>query len=404
MRPDLAARYADERLPRYTSYPTAPQFTQAVGPETCASWLGATPDQTQRVIDRIMAEYGLRCETIVSDTTVIGVKGVASVIDEDRISELPGVDRIIRITEKFKDASRAFHPDDSVVMVGGRVPVGGGNLTMFGGPCAIESEQQALESATFRFESRGEPLTVSLKEVKQALEELHSQGMLRKLAAYKGPLVPRGEADIVNPRFTYMLLFIVVLVVEIGRRRMDAREKRDGRALLWIVGVFLWAGLVMTAATWITVQLHWKPVNIIGLFTLTFMDVAASFWSFEGATWLASTGWTKPNSRRLRVRASNSLELILRGFVGSGCRSSMGIWTICRSAWVVTIGPPRGGGREKRTSALQGAASSFGWLLRNYTQQGEPASLRSGDQRRLQSRHHTRSLTDPTPHAIRLDR
>ncbi len=44
MRPDLAARYAEERLPRYTSYPTAPQFNAAVGAETYAEWLGAIPD------------------------------------------------------------------------------------------------------------------------------------------------------------------------------------------------------------------------------------------------------------------------------------------------------------------------------------------------------------------------
>ena len=46
MRPDLAARYAEERLPRYTSYPTAPQFNAAVGPETYAAWLGAMPDRS----------------------------------------------------------------------------------------------------------------------------------------------------------------------------------------------------------------------------------------------------------------------------------------------------------------------------------------------------------------------
>ncbi|MCZ2108026.1 MAG: 3-deoxy-7-phosphoheptulonate synthase [Dehalococcoidia bacterium] len=107
---------------------------------------GATPDQTQRVIDRITRDYGLRCETIVSDTTVIGVKGIAGIIDEGRISELPGVESVIRITEKYKDASRTFHPEDTVVRAG-RVAIGGDNLTVFGGPCAIESEQQALESA-----------------------------------------------------------------------------------------------------------------------------------------------------------------------------------------------------------------------------------------------------------------
>ncbi|MFN0147373.1 MAG: 3-deoxy-7-phosphoheptulonate synthase [Dehalococcoidia bacterium] len=107
---------------------------------------GATPDQTQRVIDRILRDYGLLCSTIVSDTTVIGVKGVASVIDEGRIAEMDGVERIIRITEKYKDASRRFHHQDTIINVGG-VRIGGHNLTVFGGPCAIESERQSLDSA-----------------------------------------------------------------------------------------------------------------------------------------------------------------------------------------------------------------------------------------------------------------
>lgn len=107
---------------------------------------GATPEQTQRVIDRIAQDYGLRCEKIVSDTTVIGVKGIASPIDEGRISEMEGVDRIIRITEKYKDASRKFHHEDTVINVG-TATIGGANLTMFGGPCAIENEKQSLDSA-----------------------------------------------------------------------------------------------------------------------------------------------------------------------------------------------------------------------------------------------------------------
>jgi oxygen-independent coproporphyrinogen-3 oxidase len=46
MRPDLIARYADQRLPRYTSYPTAPHFSSAVGPDTYAGWLAETPAGT----------------------------------------------------------------------------------------------------------------------------------------------------------------------------------------------------------------------------------------------------------------------------------------------------------------------------------------------------------------------
>jgi oxygen-independent coproporphyrinogen-3 oxidase len=43
MRPDLAACYGQERLPRYTSYPTAPHFSTAIGPDTYAEWLKAIP-------------------------------------------------------------------------------------------------------------------------------------------------------------------------------------------------------------------------------------------------------------------------------------------------------------------------------------------------------------------------
>jgi oxygen-independent coproporphyrinogen III oxidase len=43
MRADLAASYGDERLPRYTSYPTAPHFSPAVGSETYGKWLAAVP-------------------------------------------------------------------------------------------------------------------------------------------------------------------------------------------------------------------------------------------------------------------------------------------------------------------------------------------------------------------------
>jgi oxygen-independent coproporphyrinogen-3 oxidase len=45
MSPDLAARYADERLPRYTSYPTAPNFIADVGPDTYAEWLARVPQK-----------------------------------------------------------------------------------------------------------------------------------------------------------------------------------------------------------------------------------------------------------------------------------------------------------------------------------------------------------------------
>ena len=46
MRPDLAAKY-DLRVPRYTSYPTAPHFSPAVGAERYAGWLAELPPETE---------------------------------------------------------------------------------------------------------------------------------------------------------------------------------------------------------------------------------------------------------------------------------------------------------------------------------------------------------------------
>ncbi len=46
MRDTLRAQYGEERLPRYTSYPTAPQFSDAIGHQAYAKWLAAIPGET----------------------------------------------------------------------------------------------------------------------------------------------------------------------------------------------------------------------------------------------------------------------------------------------------------------------------------------------------------------------
>lgn len=182
---------------------------------------GATIDQVERVINRINQDYGLRCETIVSSTTVIGVKGVASVIDEGRILELPGVDRVIRITEKWKDASRNFHHEDSVIWVDGRVPVGGPHLTIFGGPCAIETEQQAVESArlakaagvdilrAFVDKSRTSPYDFRGLEIKRALEIA---------AAMKAETGLPTVSELIDLRHLDLFLDYGIDVIQIGAR------------------------------------------------------------------------------------------------------------------------------------------------------------------------------------------
>lgn len=70
MRPDPAACYGQERLPRYTSSPTAPHFSSAVGPATYAEWLRAIPRHAQTSLYLHVLSYlgghQPRCASVVT--------------------------------------------------------------------------------------------------------------------------------------------------------------------------------------------------------------------------------------------------------------------------------------------------------------------------------------------------
>ena len=78
--------------------------------------------------------------------TVLGLVGDTTCVDMDLIGSLGIVDSVKRVTEPFKCCNRKFHPDDTVVDVGG-VKIGGGNFVMIAGPCSVESEEQIVAVA-----------------------------------------------------------------------------------------------------------------------------------------------------------------------------------------------------------------------------------------------------------------
>ena len=80
-------------------------------------------------------------------STVIGLIGDTSKVDIDLISSLDVVEKVQRVGEPFKNANRKFHPQDTVIDVGG-VKIGGDNFTVIAGPCSVESEKQIIEVAT----------------------------------------------------------------------------------------------------------------------------------------------------------------------------------------------------------------------------------------------------------------
>ena len=79
-----------------------------------------------------------------SETTILGAEGDTSRLDGEKLSQLPGVDRVMRVSEPFKKANRKFHPDDSVIDLGGGVTVGGNKLAVIAGPCSVESQEQIV--------------------------------------------------------------------------------------------------------------------------------------------------------------------------------------------------------------------------------------------------------------------
>jgi len=103
---------------------------------------GSTEEQIQRVIDRLV-EVGFDVHRSTGAThTVLGAVGLPSDYDPRDIELLDGVREVVPITQPYKLASRAFRPEGTVVDLGQGVRVGGTEIVVAAGPCAVESSAQ----------------------------------------------------------------------------------------------------------------------------------------------------------------------------------------------------------------------------------------------------------------------
>ena len=111
---------------------------------------GVTKAQRDKLIEWIEAQHVRVQVTEGEFQTIIGLIGDTSRIDIGLLASLEIVEKVSRVSEPFKSASRRFHPDDTIVEVGegeNKVKVGGGNFCMIAGPCSVESEEQIIEVA-----------------------------------------------------------------------------------------------------------------------------------------------------------------------------------------------------------------------------------------------------------------
>ena len=106
----------------------------------------ATERNLNNVVKKIEA---LGLETHISkgaERTIVGVIGDKKIIANLEMEMMAGVEKTVRVTEKYKLVSRDFHPANTVIDVDG-VKIGGDEIVVMAGPCAVENLEQLRESA-----------------------------------------------------------------------------------------------------------------------------------------------------------------------------------------------------------------------------------------------------------------
>src|SRR5690606_3213668 len=94
-----------------------------------------------------LVELGFKTHTIYGqEKTVIGAIGDKKVLSMEAIITLPGVEKIVPIMKPYKRVGRELKPEKTLVRVG-NVTIGGGEVVVIAGPCAVESLDQMLETA-----------------------------------------------------------------------------------------------------------------------------------------------------------------------------------------------------------------------------------------------------------------
>jgi 3-deoxy-7-phosphoheptulonate synthase len=183
------------------------------------------------------------------DRVSIGVLHNKGPLDTGLFLGLPGVKDVIPVTRPYKLVSREFKQEDTIVSVGG-VKIGNGNMTLIAGPCAVESEEQALTIARlvkaagasiFRggaFKPRTSPYS---------FQGLGEEG-LKILALVREETGMPVVTEVMDEQ-TFGLVEQYADIVQIGTRNMQNYSllKRAGKSMR---PVFLKRGMASTIDEW----------------------------------------------------------------------------------------------------------------------------------------------------------
>jgi len=183
---------------------------------------GATESQIQHVIDRLVSKGFDVHRSTGEATTLLGAVGVLPDYDPRDIELLEGVREVVRITQPYKLASRAFRPAGTIVDIGKGVRIGGTEVVVGAGPCAVESAEQIHQVAACVARAGAKMLrggAFKPRTSPYSFQGLGEQGLklLREAADKNGLLV---VSEVMDPSQVAMMLPYVD-VLQVGARNMQ---------------------------------------------------------------------------------------------------------------------------------------------------------------------------------------
>jgi 3-deoxy-7-phosphoheptulonate synthase len=105
-------------------------------------------DEDIKGVERVITELGYRPHVMPGAArTAIGITGNSGPVDITPFETLPGVAEAIRVTKPYKLVTLDLRPEKTVVNVGGDATIGGDELAIIAGPCAVESREQIFAVA-----------------------------------------------------------------------------------------------------------------------------------------------------------------------------------------------------------------------------------------------------------------
>ena len=109
---------------------------------------GTTAAQAEDFSRKLAERYDVAVNTWHgAHSTVLGLLGDTAAVDIESLAAQDEVESVKRVQEPYKKANRKFHPEDTVIDLGGGSVIGGGRLGVIAGPCSVESEQQIVQIA-----------------------------------------------------------------------------------------------------------------------------------------------------------------------------------------------------------------------------------------------------------------